>query len=357
MSTKTNTVEYVRLGSSGLKVSKIILGTMSYGVRKWADWVIEDEAEVLSHFKAAWDAGINTWDTADVYSNGVSEILVGKAIKQLKIPRSELVILTKAWNVVRKDPGSHPSSGGDPNKSREYVNAHGSSRKHLFDAVKASLARLGTDYIDLFQLHRFDYDTPIEETMDALHDLVKSGVVRYIGMSSCYAYQFHAMQAYAKSKNQTQFISIQDIYNPIYREEEREMFPTAKLFGTGIIPWSPLARGYLTRPWKTAQGNSTRNESDPGYSKYLGEGNAAEEQALQAINEAIEEVAIARGYSMAQVALAWVLANPNVTAPIIGTTKLDSIRELVEATHIKLSAEEVQSISSPYRPRSILGHV
>ncbi|ORY72240.1 NADP-dependent oxidoreductase domain-containing protein [Leucosporidium creatinivorum] len=348
------TVGYTRLGNSGLKVSKVILGTMTYGNSGWASWVLEEE-ESIPHFKAAWEAGINTWDTANVYSNGDSERIVGKAIKAIGMPRDEVVILTKVHMVVQKDPKAHPSALKDPN-SRDYVNAKGLSRKHIFDSVKASLARMDIEYIDLLQCHRFDPETPIEETMDALHDLVKMGLVRYIGMSSCYAYQFHAMQAYAASKNQTKFVSMQDFYNPVYREEEREMFPTCKLFGVGIIPWSPLARGYLTRPWKSQESNTTRAQTDPNYGKFVGLGNPKEESFLQAINEAIEKVAVARGYSMAQVALAWVMSNPNVTAPIIGSTKLDSIKELVQATHIKLTDEELQSISSPYQPRQILGH-
>ncbi|KAM0792283.1 hypothetical protein ACM66B_004973 [Microbotryomycetes sp. NB124-2] len=344
-------VGYVNLGKSGLKVSKLILGCMSYGVKGWADWVLEEE-EALPHFERAWKMGINTWDTANVYSNGQSEVIVGKAIKKYNIPRDQVVVLTKVFMTVQSDVNAHPSALKDQN-TREYVNAHGLSRKHIFDSVKASLKRLDTDYIDVLQCHRFDYETPIEETMDALHDLVKMGLVRYIGMSSCHAYQFHAMQNYAKSRNQTMFVSMQDFFNAAYREEEREMFKVCEMFGTGVIPWSPLARGYLTRPWR--EQNTTRAKSDPNYAKFVGLGNPTEEKALQQINEAIEKIARNRGLSMAQVSVAWAMSNKHVTAPIIGSTKIDSIEELVRAVDIKLTQEEIDAISAPYRPRGILG--
>ncbi|GAA5868302.1 hypothetical protein JCM1840_005628 [Sporobolomyces johnsonii] len=346
-------VGYVRLGNSGLKVSKIILGCMSYGLKSWANWVLEEE-ESMKHFKLAYDLGINTWDTANVYSNGMSEVLVGKAIKELKIPRENLVLLTKVFMTVADDPNVHPSKLQDPD-SKGYVNRHGLSRKHIFDSVKASLERMGVEYVDVLQCHRFDEETPLEETMDALHDVVKAGYARYIGMSSCWAWQFHAMQNYAKSKGQTCFVSMQDFYSPIYREEEREMFPTVKLFGCGVIPWSPLARGFMTRPWRE-QGNTERGKSDPNFAKFVGLGNPAEEDALHKINEAVEKIAKDRGVSMAQVSLAWVLAQPTVTAPIIGSTRVEAIKELAQATHLKLTEDEIKAISEPYKPRGILGH-
>ncbi|GAA5862260.1 hypothetical protein JCM8547_007785 [Rhodosporidiobolus lusitaniae] len=346
-------VGYVRLGKSGLKVSKVILGCMSYGNSGWADWVLE-EKEALEHFKVAFELGINTWDTANVYSNGDSERIIGKAIKEFTIPREKLVLLTKVCMVVQDDPKLHPSKVKNADEEG-YVNRHGLSRKHIFDSVKQSLERMGVDYIDLLQCHRFDKETPIEETMDALHDLVKSGKVHYIGMSSCYAYQFHQMQAYARSKGQTQFIAMQDHYSAIYREEEREMFPTAELFGCGVIPWSPLARGFLTRP-HSEQDNSKRAKSDPNYAKFVGIGVPGEEDALKAINEAVEKIAKSRGVSMAQVATAWVMANRYVTAPIIGSTRVEAIREAAQATHLELTKEEIEAISKPYRPRGILGH-
>ncbi|GAA6023687.1 hypothetical protein JCM10207_008749 [Rhodosporidiobolus poonsookiae] len=346
-------VGYVRLGKSGLKVSKIILGCMSYGNKGWAEWVLE-EKDAIEHFKLAYELGINTWDTANVYSNGDSERIVGKAIKELSIPREKLVIATKVHMVVQDDPNLHPSKLKNAD-AEGYVNRHGLSRKHIFDSVNQSLERMGLEYIDLLQCHRFDPETPIEETMDALHDIVKSGKVHYIGMSSCYAWQFAQMQNYAKSRNQTMFVSMQDFYAPIYREEEREMFPTASLFGCGVIPWSPLARGYCTRPWRE-QDNTTRAKTDPNFAKFVGLGNPREEEALKKINEAIEKIAKDRGVSMAQVAVAWVLSNPTVTAPIVGSTRTEALRELAQATHLELTAEEVKAISEPYLPRGILGH-
>ncbi|SGY72632.1 BQ5605_C005g03192 [Microbotryum silenes-dioicae] len=345
-------VGYVRLGNSGLKVSKIILGCMSYGNKDWAGWVL-DEQESLPHFKAAFDLGINTWDTANVYSNGDSERIVGKALKVHNIPRQDVVLMTKVFMTVAKDPKAHPSKLTDPD-SQGYVNQHGLSRVHIFNSVDASLERMGVDYIDLLQCHRFDYETPIEETMDALHDIVKSGKVRYIGMSSCYAYQFHQMQAYASSKNQTQFVSMQDFYNAIYRHEETEMFPICKLFGVGVIPWSPLARGYLTRPWKDQ--TTTRTETDANFGKFVGLNNEREQAALRAINETIQAIAQERGHSMAQIALAYVAGNENVTAPIVGSTKLESLEELAKATHIVLMEEERKRIEEHYVPRGVLGH-
>ncbi|CEQ39917.1 SPOSA6832_01489 [Sporobolomyces salmonicolor] len=343
---------------------------MSYGLKSWANWVLEEE-ESMKHFKLAYDLGINTWDTANVYSNGISEVLVGKAIKELKIPRENLVLLTKVsfplvFMTVADDPNVHPSKLQDPD-SQGYVNRHGLSRKHIFDSVKASLERMGVDYVDVLQCHRFDAETPLEETMDALHDVVKAGYARYIGMSSCWAWQFHAMQNYAKSKggkpcNLTRHLqrgftmhlgsstdppsSDIDFYSPIYREEEREMFPTVKLFGCGVIPWSPLARGFMTRPWRE-QGNTERGKSDPNFAKFVGLGNPAGN---------VEKIAKDRGVSMAQVSLAWVLAQPTVTAPIIGSTRVEAIKELAQATHLKLTEEEIKAISEPYKPRGILGH-
>ncbi|GAA5996325.1 aldo/keto reductase [Rhodotorula paludigena] len=345
--------EYPRLGNSALRVSKVILGCMSYGNKGWANWVLEGD-EALEHFKTAYELGINTWDTANVYSNGDSERLVGEAIKKYSIPRENLVILTKLAMVVADDPHTHPSKIKDPIASG-YVNRYGLSRKHIFDSVDQSLERLGLDYIDVLQVHRYPADTCMEELMVALHDVVKSGKVRYIGMSSCYAYQFHAMQSYARENKLTPFISMQDFYAAVYREEEREMFPTCELFGAGVIPWSPLARGYLTRPWRD-QDTTERAKSDPNLAKFVGLGNKHEEDMLRSINEAVEKIAKDRGVSMAQVALAWVMSNKTVTAPIVGSTRVEALREAVAATHLKLSEDEIKAISEPYRPRGILGH-
>ncbi|TNY22485.1 Aldo keto reductase [Rhodotorula diobovata] len=345
--------EYPRFGKSALRVSKVILGCMSYGNKGWANWVLEGE-EALEHFKVAYELGINTWDTANVYSNGDSERLVGQAITKFSIPREHLVIMTKLCMVVADDPHTHPSKIRDPDQSG-YVNRHGLSRKHIFDSVDQSLARLGLEYIDVLQVHRLPRDSSIEELMVALHDVVKSGKVRYIGMSSCYAYEFHAMQAFARENKLTQFVSMQPHYSAIYREEEREMFPTCDLFGAAIIPWSPLARGFLTRPHRE-QDSTERAKSDPNYARFVGLGNEAEEEALHLINEAVEKIAKDRGVSMAQVALAWQFSNPVVTAPIVGSTRIEALREAAAATHLKLTDEEVKAISEPYRPRGILGH-
>ncbi|KAI0631592.1 Aldo/keto reductase [Trametes polyzona] len=336
-------MEYVRLGNSGLKVSKIILGCMSYGDPGWQDWVLGEE-EGIKHIKFAYEHGITTFDTADVYSNGLSEIILGKAIKQLNLPREELVILTKVYFPVASEFGVNTLM----KKPEELgiINQKGLNRKHIFDSVKASLKRLQVDYIDVLQCHRFDYDTPIEETMQALHDVVKAGYVRYIGMSSCYAYQFIQMQNYAITHNLTPFISMQNHYSLVYREEEREMFPTLKQFGVGSIPWSPLARGLLTRP---VDASSKRGNSDWFIGRYKNEA------TVQIVNR-VEELAKKKNAKMAQIALAWILSKPGVAAPIIGTTNLSNLEELLGALDIKLSEEEVKYLEEPYKPMAITGH-
>lgn len=339
-------MQYVRLGNSGLKVSKIILGCMSYGTPKWQPWVL-DEEESLEHIKAAYDAGINTFDTANAYSDGVSEKILGKAIKEFKLPREEIVVMTKVYANVKKDFSEQPFREPEELDASGYVNQHRLSRKHIFDSVKLSLERLQLDYIDVLQCHRFDYDTPIEETMQALHDVVKAGYVRYIGMSSCYAYQFHAMQNYAIYNKLTPFISMQNHYNLVYREEEREMFPTLKHFGVGSIPWSPLARGLLTRPFKseTTRGNTDRLIK--GYN--VNEG-------TEKIVASAEDIAKKRGISMAQIALAWVLSRPGITAPVVGTTSLENLNDLLGAIHVKLTDEEIKQLEDAYQPQRVFGH-
>lgn len=348
MATRKTNMPYVNLGSSGLKVSKIILGCMQYGDTRSAAWYL-DEAEAIKHIKVAYDAGIQTFDTANVYSNGESERILGKAIKVLNLPRDEIVVLTKLFAVVGRDPSINfnnaaPGDGPDQNG---YINQHGLSRKHIFESVKHSLERLQLDYVDVLQCHRFDKDTPIAETMQALHDVVQAGYVRYIGMSSCFAYQFHAMQNYAINNKLTPFISMQNHYSLLYREEEREMMPTLKYFGVGSIPWSPLARGLLTRPL-TEQ--TKRGETDWFLKRgYKGAGNA------DIINR-VQEVANKKGLSMAQVALAWCFSKPVVTAPIVGTTSLENLRELIEAVNVTLTDEEVKYLEEPYQPQNIIGH-
>ncbi|EAL22239.1 hypothetical protein CNBC3770 [Cryptococcus deneoformans B-3501A] len=348
-------MQYVRLGNSGLKVSKIILGCMSYGDPEWSEWVLK-EKEAIEHIKYAYEQGINTFDTADMYSCGASEEILGKAIKEIGCPRESVVILTKVYMPINHNSHKRPPNMPDLDKSG-YVNQYGLSRKHIFDSVQASLKRLDLEYIDVFQCHRFDYNTPIEETMQALHDVVQRGWVRYIGMSSCWAYQFHAMQTedYAINNRLTPFISMQNFYNACYREEEREMIPTLKMFGVGCIPWSPLGRGFLTRPWKDA--SSTRASSDD-YFKTVGF--ASPEESKKRVNEGVQKVADNRGISMAQVALAWNLSRDFITAPIVGTTSLDKLKDLLErvidAININLTDEEKKLIEGPYVPQPIAGH-
>ncbi|KAJ7738369.1 Aldo/keto reductase [Mycena metata] len=350
MSAAATKMEYVRLGRSGLKVSKLILGCMSYGNPKFmGNWVLPEE-EASKQIKAAYDAGINAFDTADAYSNGLSEEVLGRAIKQHKFPRDEIVILTKVFLPVSRNPDESLFAPPPVLDSSRYTNQYGLSRKHIFDAVKNSLRRLQLDYIDVLQCHRFDPDTPIEETMQALHDVVKAGHARYIGMSSCYAWQFHAMQNYAINNNLTPFISMQNHYQLLYREEEREMMPTLKHFGVTAIPWSPLARGALTRPLN-GQGGSGRAASDRiSANLYL------KSPANQAIVNRVEEIAKKRGISMAQVSVAWVMSKDSVAAPIVGSNSLKNLEDLVAAVHIKLTEEEIKYLEEPYKPMPIIGH-
>ncbi|KAG1732922.1 aryl-alcohol dehydrogenase [Suillus paluster] len=331
-------VPYVRLGNSGLKVSRIILGIMQYGNKGWQDWVLgEDEA--VEHIKTAYEAGIQTFDTADTYSNGYSEVILGRAIKRLKLPRDEIVVMTKV-RVVSGLEFSHQLSlkqvanrffpGRDDPDQNGFVNQHGLSRKHIFASVKQSLERLQLDYIDLLQCmsihqcHRFDKETPIEETMQALHDVVKAGYVRYIGMSSCWAYQYYAI-----TNKLTPFISVQNHYSLLYREEEREMFPTLKMFGVGSTPWSPLARGALTRPLGR---QTNRGQSDS------------------------QEISKKKGVTMAQVAIAWILTKDGVSAPIVGTTSLEKLKDIIAGLDVKLTAEEIRYLEEEYKPTAVIGH-
>ncbi|KAG8939938.1 hypothetical protein FRC04_005793 [Tulasnella sp. 424] len=344
---------------------------MSYGSSKWLDWVL-DEAEGMEHIKTAYDLGINAFDTADVYANGRSEIILGKAIKKYNLPRDEIVVMTKCFQPVPHDTnfeGWLIVGPGQLDKMR-YTNQYGTSRKHMFDAIKKSLERLQLDYVDVYQLHRFDPNTPIEETMQALHDVVKAGYARYIGMSTCYAWQFHKMQAYAREHGLTQFISMQNFHNAVYREEEREMAPLLQDLGVGMIPWSPLARGFLTRP---IEAETTRASSDIFYSVTnldpTKDGPSIEINKRYALMKyhppatiiylvpiSVAEIAKKRGISMAQVALAWSLSKPFMTAPIVGTTSLEKLKDTVGGIHVKLTEEEIKSIDEPYSPKPVLGH-
>lgn len=322
---------------------------MSYGDSGWQEWVL-GEKEGIEHIKFAYEHGIQTFDTANVYSNGASEIILGKAIKELNLPRDELVIMTKLFGAVAPETGMMLGRGGKTPEDVGIINQRGLNRKHVFDSVKASLKRLQLDYIDVLQCHRFDYTTPIEETMQALHDVVQLGYVRYIGMSSCFAYQFHAMQNYAINNKLTPFVSMQNHHSLIYREEEREMFPTLKMFGVGSVPWSPLGRGLLTRPLS----EQTKRSGTDMFLK-----NSFKSDNNAAIIERVEEVAKKKGVSMAQIAIAWSLSKSEdlgIAAPIVGTTSLKNLEDIIESVHVVLTDEEKKYLEEPYQPRAIIGH-
>lgn len=323
---------YVNLGKSGLKVSRIALGTMTYGDRKLREWVLEEE-ESRPFIKLALDLGINFFDTADVYSLGVSEEILGRALKDFA-KRDQVVIATKV----------HGKVGDGPND-------RGLSRKHIFDSIDASLRRLQTDYIDLYQIHRWDYETPIEETLEALHDLVKIGKVRYLGISSVYAWQFAKALFLADQHGWNRFVSIQNHYNLVYREEEREIIPLSLDQGIGIIPWSPLARGFLAgNRSKEDYGQTVRAKTDEFAHKLY-----YQDSDFQIVDRVVE-LAQKRGVKPAQIALAWLLHQPGVTAPIVGASKIEHLKEAVEAVDLKLSDEERKYLEEPYRPHPILGH-
>jgi aryl-alcohol dehydrogenase-like predicted oxidoreductase len=325
-------MDFVRLGQTGLKVSRLCLGCMTYGSSKWRPWVL-DEEESLPFFKRALEAGINFFDTADVYSAGESERVTGKALKEYA-KRHEVVIATKVNGPM----------GADPNN-------RGLSRKHILDAIDRSLTRLGVDYVDLYQIHRFDYETPIEETVEALHDVVRAGKARYIGASSMYAWQFMKMLAASDRHVWTPFVSMQPQYNLVYREEEREMLPLCGDRGIGVIPWSPLARGFLAGGrGSPGEGNTERARTDEFAPRLY------YREPDHAVVEAVSEAARARGVSNMQIALAWVLRNRVITAPIIGTSKPHHLDDAVAALSIELTDDEVKALEAPYQPKRILDH-
>ncbi|USP76108.1 uncharacterized protein yc1106_03382 [Curvularia clavata] len=346
---KESKAEYRRLGKSGLRVSVPILGAMSIGSSKWQPWVIE-EAEALPLLKAAYDRGLTTWDTANVYSNGVSEEIIGKAIKQYSLPREKLVILTKCFGYVGEDPGLRSINyTKELAQLKDYVNQAGLSRQAIFNAVNASLKRLDTDYIDLLQIHRFDPNTPLEETMEALHDLVKSGKVRYIGASSMWAVQFAQMQFVAEKNGWTKFVSMQNHYNLLYREEEREMNRFCNDTGVGLIPWAPLCRGHLARPL-SAFGSTTRSE---GEQKAANQTTGSREVDRKII-ERVQELAKKHDWKMSHVALAWI--NKRVSSPIIGFSSVERMDEALEARGKELSEDEEKYLEELYEPVRISGH-
>ena len=326
------TMSYVRLGQTGLRVSRICLGCMSYGdpQRGTHAWTL-DEAQSRPFFRRALDLGINFFDTANVYSLGSSEELIGSTLLSYA-PREELVIATKVHGRMRAD-----------------ANGAGLSRKALFTEIDHSLRRLRTDYVDLYQIHRWDPRVPIEETLEALNDLVRMGKVRYIGASSMFAWQFMKALAISRERGWARFVSMQNHLNLLYREEEREMLPLCESEGIGVLPWSPLARGRLTRDWSA---HSRRQELDEfGKTLY---GHIAD--ADQKVVQAVAAVAAARKLSRAQVALAWVLHKRPVTAPIIGATKLEHLDDAVAALSLELSDEERKTLEAPYVPHDVAGH-
>ncbi|KAI8359098.1 NADP-dependent oxidoreductase domain-containing protein [Choanephora cucurbitarum] len=341
MSPKTK-MQYVRFGSTGMRVSRLTLGCMSYGSPDWQQWV-KGEEESLELIKKAYDAGINFFDTANVYSSGESERILGKAIKKFQMPRSRIVVATKVFFPL--DPISDATSNQD-NLELENVNDCGLSRKHIFDAVEASLERLGLEYIDLYQIHRADRNTPMEETMEALNDLVRSGKVRYIGCSSCYAWEFQKMNNIAEKRGWTKFVSMQNCYNLLYREEEREMLPYCKDAGIAVIPWSPLARGILTGKNR----NTSRTESDSRISRYFGK---EEKDVNNQIVDRVIELAEKHGCTPSQVAIAWMLTKSEITSPIVGIGKEEHLYDLIGSFEVTLSESEIKYLEELYTPRNL----
>ena len=325
-------MEYINMGSTGLKISRLALGCMTYGSKRWRPWVL-DENESQPFIKRAWELGINFFDTADMYSLGASEEVLGRAIKGLGIRRENVVIATKLFWPMGDGP-----------------NDRGLSRKHIRHSIDASLQRLGTDYVDLYQIHRFDKQTPIEETMDALGEVVRAGKALYLGASSMPAYRFMKMQHTAERLGSPRFVSMQNHYNIIYREEEREMLPCCREEGIAVLPWSPLARGFV-------MGN--RRKQDMGDTERAKTDDYAQKLYFRvedfAVVDKISAVAKRLGVSNAQVSLAWLLQQPGVTAPIIGASKLHHLEELVKALELKLGEEELRELNETYRPHPVLG--
>jgi aryl-alcohol dehydrogenase (NADP+) len=327
-------MEYVNLGRTGVKVSRICLGCMSYGTPKWRDWVLDYDAS-KPFFRRALELGINFFDTADMYSNGESEVVTGRALKELGVSREKVVVATKVFN----------PTGDDPNQK-------GLSRKHIMHAIDNSLQRLGMDYVDLYQIHRFDRHTPVEETLEALTDVVKAGKALYIGASSMYAWQFAKMLHASDVNGFSRFVTMQNHYNLVYREEEREMNPLCVDQGIGLIPWSPLARGFLAgnrarKDW----GATTRAKSDDfAHDMYY------QDSDFDVVDH-VTEMAKKRGLPNAQIGLAWLLHQPGVTAPIVGATKMQHLEDAAAAVTVKLGAEELKALAEPYKPHPVLGNL
>ena len=325
-------MQWVNLGQTGLKVSRLCLGTMTYGSKKWRPWVLEEE-EARPFFRKAIEAGVNFFDTADMYSVGVSETILGHALGEYT-RRDDAVIATKVF---------YPMGPG--------LNDRGLSRKHIMQAIDASLRRLSTEYIDLYQIHRFDPETPIEETLEALHDVVKSGKALYIGASSMFAWQFAKMLDIAERRGWTKFVTMQNHYNLVYREEEREMIPLCIDRGIGVIPWSPLARGFLAgNRTRQQRGTTERAQTDEfAHQMYYTDSDFD-------VVDRVVELAKRRNVTPAQIALAWILHKPGVTAPIIGASKMEQFEQSLAALDIVLDATELQFLEEPYKPHAVLGH-
>ncbi|HWX78815.1 MAG TPA: aldo/keto reductase [Steroidobacteraceae bacterium] len=326
-------MKYENLGSTGMKVSELCLGCMTYGVPERGDhpWTLPEE-QSRPLIRQAVEAGINFFDTANSYSDGTSEEIVGRALKDFT-RRDEVVLATKVYFPMSKGP-----------------NMMGLSRKAIFTAIDASLKRLGFDYVDLYQIHRWDYRTPIEETLEALHDVVKSGKARYVGASSMWAWQFSKALHTARQRHWSPFVSMQNHYNLLYREEEREMMPLCASEGIGVIPWSPLARGRLTRAWSE---ETARTRTD----QYGGTLYASDVEADRRVIERVAAIAAAHGVPKAQVALAWIRQKPYVTAPIIGASKPQQLNDAVAALSLKLEPNEIEQLEAPYVPHAVAGHL
>ena len=326
-------MDYVKLGRTGLKVSRLCLGAMTYGSKQWRPWILEEE-ESRSFIRRALEAGINFFDTADMYSVGASEEILGRALKEFGPARDRLVIATKVYNAMSDDP-----------------NDRGLSRKHIMHSIDNSLRRLGADYVDLYQIHRYDASTPIEETLEALNDVVRSGKALYIGASAMFAWQFMKMLAASDRMGLARFVSMQNYYNVVYREEEREMLPLCREEGIGVIPFSPLARGFVV-------GN--RRKEDLGETVRAKTDEFSKKQYYRpqdfAIVDRVTDIARKRGVNNAQIALAWVLHQPGVTAPIIGASKPGHLEDAVAALSVKLDGAELKALGELYEPRGILGH-
>jgi len=325
-------MDYTRFGRTGMKVSRLCLGCMTYGSSKWREWILEEEAS-RPFIRQALEAGINFFDTADIYSLGASEEILGRAIRDFA-RRDEVVIATKVFNPMGAS-----------------VNARGLSRKHIMEAIDASLTRLGMDYVDLYQIHRFDEETPIEETVEALNDVVAAGKALYVGASSMWTWQFARMIGVARENGLAEFVSMQNFYNLIYREEEREMMKFCADQGIAVIPWSPLARGYLAGSGVGETATTVRGRSDV-YTRALGVGARQDE----AIRRRVVEVAERLETKPAVVALAWVLAKPYVTAPIVGASKPHHLEDAITALSVKLDARTIARLEEPYRAKEVVGH-